>query len=172
MAHEPIGPLLAQWVEATRGHLTNRVNRTLVMPGASVVEDDCCEGGGQLHIRVISIVGVGALSNPNSQPCNPLYQVRVGLGTRRCAHTVDDNGVPPSPAEMTADALLLLQDRADLMEAIVCSIAPTFHDRNDIATLRIEDWLPSNILGGCMGTEITFTFNQVLCAPCPEEDPA
>lgn len=168
MADERLKPLLGAMLEGARVSLTNPASRVLVMPGASVVEDDCCQGGGTLYIRVISIVGVSGLSRPASQPCNPLYQVRCGIGTRRCAHTLNDAGVPPSPAEMTADAFSILQDRADIMEAFSCHIAPLFTDRNDLGALRIEDWLPTNIDGGCMGCEVTFTFNQVLCTPCTE----
>lgn len=167
MADERLGPIISAMLECARVSLTNPVNRVLVMPGSTVVDDDCCEGGGQLFIRVVSIVGASGLAQPDSQPCTPLYKIRCAIGTRRCAHTVSDAGVPPSAAEMTADAFSVLQDRADIMEAFSCCIAPMFPDRYDIGALRIEDWLPSPVLGGCIGCEITFTFSQVLCNPCP-----
>lgn len=166
MATEVLGPLLAGWLAAVEARLTAPVGRATIMPGNSIVEDDCCEG--QLHIRIVSIVGASALSRPAMQPCLPLYQVRVGIGVTRCAHTVDDAGNAPTPAEMAADALQTYQDRADIVEAIVCDIWPEIRDHAGLATLRIEDWLPTTVQGGCVGGEITLTFGHILCTPCEE----
>ena len=120
MAVEVLGPFLAQWLVCVEESLTKPVGRALVMPGNSVVWDDCCQG--QLWIRIVSIVGSSALSKPAMQPCAPVYRVRVGIGVIRCAHTVDDNGQIPTPAQMTADAFQTFQDRAAFMAAINCCI--------------------------------------------------
>lgn len=162
MATDRLGPILAAMLSCAENHLSEPVGRVVIMPGNTVVYDDCCEG--QLWARIISIVGASGLARPAMQPCLPLYQVRVGLGVVRCAHTVNDQGRPPTPAEMAADAFQTFRDRADLVEAIVCCI----DDLAEVETLRIEDWLPSGA-DTCVGGEITITFNHVLCTPCPEE---
>ena len=166
MAVDYLGPMMSAWLMCVKDHLSKPVGRALVMPGNSVVWDDCCDG--QLWVRIISIVGVSNLSNQATQPCNPLYQVRVGIGVLRCAHTVDDAGRIPTPAQMTADAFQTYQDRADMVEAIVCCISPLVEEDHRMGTLRIEDWLPLGVDGGCVGGEITVTVNSILCTPCEE----
>ena len=150
-------------LDAVETHLTQPITRSVVMPGNTIVEDTPC---GQLHVRLISIVGSSGLSKPSMQPCLPLYQVRIGVGVARCAHVVDDGGNPPTPGEMAYDAFQTFQDRADIVEALVCTISQF----EEVNTLRIEDWLPSGPQGGVVSGEQTFTFNHVLCTPCPEED--
>jgi hypothetical protein len=171
VATDPLSPLLPNWIECISDHLTTPVERVTMMPGSDIVWD-VCDCGGQLWIRVVSIVGAAALSEPAGQPCAGMYQIRCGIGIVRCAHTVDDEGNPPTPAEMTADALQTFQDRADIIQGILCCIAPCIDEDYSMGTLRIEDWLPVGPQGGCVGGEVTITFNQVLCAPCPEEDAA
>jgi hypothetical protein len=167
VAYDPLGPLLPKWVSAISKHMTKTCKRVTVQPGSNQPTwDDCCDG--LLVIRVVSVVGSPALSVPATQPCYPVYQVRLGVMAVRCAHTVDDQGVAPTPGEMTADALQTLQDRADITEGILCEIAPEIADWSDGGTLRIEQWLPTIVQGGCVGGEVTFTFNQALCTPCPE----
>lgn len=168
MADEVLGPLLAKWLTAAEKRLEKKPGRATVMPGNNVVWDDCCDG--TLWIRIISIVGSSAMSRPATQPCYPLYQVRLGLGVIRCAHTVDDNGVAPTPGEMASDAFQTFRDRRDLVQTIVCDIAPDVESRGDMQALRIEDWLPQGPQGGCVGGEITLTFSHILCTDCPEED--
>lgn len=165
MAVDVLGPLLPKWVSKIATHLTLPAGRVVVQPGNSVVWDDCCDG--LLYIRVVSIEGSTSLSDPQTQPCDPVYRIRVGIGLVRCIHTVSDEGVPPTPGEMTADALQGLQDRADLTEGILCEIAPEIAEWMDGGALRIEQWLPTTAQGGCVGGEVTITFKQALCTPCP-----
>jgi hypothetical protein len=172
MAYDAIGPLLEEFLGLVEPHLTKPVSRAVLMPGNRVIEDECgdCEGiGGQLHVRLISIVGSSSMANPRLQPCAQYYQIRVAIGTRRCVHTIDDQGNPPYPAEMIADVKTMMQDRADIMEAIVCDIAPLLAERGDTShkTVRIEDWLPSATGGGCQGGEVTMIFTHILCTECP-----
>jgi len=166
-AYEPIGPLVAAILDCVVRSLSVQVGRAPVMPGNSIVHDDCCDG--QAHVRVISVVGSSALSVPSLQPCLPLYQVRLGIGTVRCAHVLDDDGNAPTPAEMTADAFQQYQDRADIVRALVCCVPNIEVFKPYVKTMRIEDWLPDTISGGCIGNEITMTFSMNLCSDCTED---
>jgi hypothetical protein len=166
-AYEPLGPLLAAVLDCAARSLSLGVARALVMPGNSVVHDDCCEG--QLWTRVVSVVGASALAVPAMQPCLPLYQVRFGVGVLRCAHTVDDDGNAPTPAEMTADAFQSFQDRADLVRALTCCVPDLEAVKPYKKSMKIEDWLPGTIQGGCLDSEITFTLNMPLCPGCDED---
>lgn len=167
MAQNRLAPIVAQVLALAETHLTVPVGRATVMPGNTVVQDDCCDG--QLWVRVVSIVGVSGLSQPASQPCTRLYQVRLGIGVDRCAHTVNDQGIPPTPGEMTADAFQTYQDQADLVEAWVCSIFPYLMNLNSAGAAKMEDWLPRPVDGGCVGGELDITFNWVMCTPCPPD---
>lgn len=167
MAAELLGPRLARWLEIVESHLTYPVGRAVIMPGNSVVWDNCCDG--QLHIRVISVVGSGALSRPAGQRCVPLFQVRIGIGVTRCAHTVDDSGDIPTPAQMTADAFQTFQDRADIVAALTCQISDEFENDNTLGGLQIGDWLPTAVQGGCVGGEVTVVYNQNMCTPCADD---
>lgn len=173
MAYDAIGPLLESMLNVIQPHLTAPVNRAVLMPGNLIIEDDCCESGGQLHVQLVSIVGASALSNPRLMPCAQMYQVRVKIGTRRCVHTLSDQGTPPLPIDMIRDVKAMMQDRADIMEAIICSVLPLLEADPAAGekSLRIEDWLPSNTGGGCQGGDITITFSHLLCTDCPEETP-
>lgn len=158
-----IGPHLAALLECVRKNLSCTVGRVVVMPGNMIVEDDCCEG--QLHVRLVSVVGSSAMTNPRIQPCAPLYQCRVGIGVTRCAHVVSDAGIAPTPAEMTADAFQTYQDMIDIVQAVNCCFAAY----ESVGALRIEEWLPTPV-STCVGGEVTITFSLNLCQPCPPTD--
>ena len=162
MAQDRLGSLMALMLGCAERHLSRPVGLATVVPGNAVVWDDCCNG--QLWTRIISIAGASTSLKASGSPCLPLYQVRVGMGVIRCAFTVDEQGVPPSAAQMTADAFQTYQDLTDLVEAINCCIRPT----EAIETLRIGDWSPLGPNGGCVGGELTLTFNHALCTPCEE----
>lgn len=157
-----LAPVLASLLCCVEENLSEPVGRALVMPGNTVVWDDCCDG--QLWVRIVSLVGSSAMSTPAKQPCVPLYQCRVGIGVVRCAHTVDDHGMAPTPAEMTADSFATYQDSLDVIQAVNCCFA----EQEIVQTLRIEQWLPVGPQGGCVGGEVSITFNVNLCQPCPE----
>lgn len=163
-AYEPLAPITSAILDCVVRSLSKQVGRALVMPGNSIVHDDCCDG--QAWVRVISVVGSSALSNPAMQPCLPLYQVRLGIGVARCAHTIDDDGLAPTPAEMTADAFQTFQDRADIVRALICCVPEIELMKPFLKTIRVEDWLPDTISGGCLGSEISMTFSMDLCSNC------
>lgn len=155
-----IGPGMTVLLDTIEAGLRTPVARKLVMPGNQVVWDDCCEG--QLAVRVVSLVGSTAMAKPAMQPCAPLWQVRAGISVMRCAHVVNDQGNAPTAAQMTADAFTTYRDFEDIVQALSCDFAAN----EWVFTLRIEQWLPTPVEGGCMGGEVTATFQMSLCQPC------
>jgi hypothetical protein len=162
MAQDWLGPLLSSMLECAETHLTVPVGRSTIMPGASVVWDDCCEG--QLWVQLKGITATVLSTTASGEPCVQFYQHQIGIGVIRCAYVVDDSGVIPTPAEMASDAFKTFRDRADLIEAVVCCIT----DMEQVDSLRISSWTPLGPRGGCVGGELALSFNQVLCTPCPE----
>lgn len=147
-------PILARLLHAAEDALTTKPGRVLVMPGAEVVHDDCCDG--QLWTRVIQIEPV-TLRNIQTRCGIVAFQATIGVGIVRCAATIDDNGNAPSEAEMTADAFQVSDDAEEIGNALSCS--------KDIQALLL--WTPSGPLGGCVGGEWQVSARFDICA-CPE----
>jgi hypothetical protein len=162
MAEDLVGPLALGVLNCVKERLRYPVGLAHLAPGNNVAWDDCCNG--QLWVRVISVVGASSMSNPRLQPCALQFQVRLGVGVIRCAAVINDQGVPPSAQQMTNDTLMMLVDRTDVMQALICCV-PNIPGLNS-QTLRIEDWLPQGPQGGCVGGEITITFTIGGCADC------
>jgi hypothetical protein len=88
----------------------------------------------------------------------------IGLGTLRCASTVDDNGKAPTPAVLTEEALGVTRDASILLEAIKCCVAPMVDDQESLVTqLVIGSWLPAGPDGGCVGGEWQLTVGHGSC---------
>src|SRR5262245_23066536 len=94
-----MGPLLAEILDCGESNLTNPVALAVIPPGNTVAWDQCCDG--ELWVRLVSLVGSPALSQPRRQPCQAIYQARIEVGVIRCAHVIDDSGAAPSAEEMS-----------------------------------------------------------------------
>lgn len=150
--------------------------RVELTPGLLPAWDDCCEG--QLYVRMIEAYPTAGQNAPFpaidvqqrgvGAHCGfHLLAVHIGLGIIRCAATVDDQGNPPTSAEVTADADALLEDMADLLDVLVCESQGT----PGIQALKIDRWTPSGPEGGCAGGEwgAYIALDPCLCKPIPEE---
>lgn len=159
---ENLRPILDSILNHVCSSLTVPVGRAHLAPGNNVAWDDCCNG--QLYVRVVSIIGESSLSKPAMQPCAQIYQMRVAIGVMRCAHTVNDQGIPPTVEELNCDTYDTLRDRFDVMKALVCRVPGI----RGVSALRIEDWMLQGPQGGCVGGEITIRFNVDACVTCEE----
>lgn len=134
------------------------VHRAHLVPGNSEAWDNCCEDGGQLFLRVVSLhpsTGPGGRGFPSldaRQACG-IYEVAatLALGIVRCAHTVDDYGNPPTPDNLTADALVGIYDAEVLLDLIATSA-----DHPCAQQVSVERWTPKGVRGGCAGGEWLF----------------
>lgn len=133
-------------------HPADPPKRVLLMPGANVVHDDCCEG--QLWVRVIETTPhTGRTSSGTSgrsgqaqwARCGINYWVSsIGMGIVRCAATVDSRGNAPTPEAMTADTALQNFDAEILAGVLAC-----------YPNVSLTRWNPSGPQGGCVGGEWT-----------------
>lgn len=141
-------------------------------PGQQVAWDSCCEGAGQLYLRLGDVFptagpGVpfpGKDGDQKGAGCGiRLLAMRLHLGVIRCAHTIDNTGEPPSAAQMTSDAVRAVDDMALLLDVIAC-VVPGLAG---VMGMKVDRWTPQGVLGGCAGGEWTFYIgvDPCLCAP-------
>lgn len=136
------------------------VGRAFFAPGANVAYDDCCDG--QLWVRLVNVFPSGRPfpAADSTQPCGILVlAAQLAVGVVRCAHTIDDNGNPPTPDELTGDALGMTLDASILLSAIQCCKLPTPADQ----LIRVGTWTPLGVEGGCAGGEWSLTAGLKTC---------
>ena len=116
-------------------------------PGAQVAWDNCCEdggGGGQLWVRAVNVLP-GWPRQDNEQKCGiRLATAVLAVGVIRCAHTLDDQGNSPTPAEMTSDTTRIMEDMEDMLSGVM---------ENYEWTYTMGQWTPLGPDGGCAGGE-------------------
>lgn len=143
-------PLLAYLANGAADILTAPVGRVVVAPGTAEAWDDCCDG--QVHVRLSSITPRYSGRPGVDKACTFLdWELTIALGVTRCAHTVDDNGVAPSPDLISQDAFDASQDMFELSKFIACFQLPYAH------FVAFGNWQPLGVLGGCHGGQWTFT---------------
>lgn len=161
--------VLGAALDAAAAALHPAVGRAFIAPGAEVAWDDCC--GGQVWSRIVELVPAQAYANQAAsggfggavpQPCGVImWQLTFAVGVLRCASTLDDTGVPPSPAVLTREANQITQDAADLAEAMQCVLAP------QTERLRMIRWDALGPQGGCAGGEWQVAVILPACG-CPD----
>jgi hypothetical protein len=128
-------------------------------PGSEVAWDNCCEGGGELWVRVLNIIP----QPQGSQPCDITdLKVRIGMGVVRCMHGLNDEGFPTAE-QMTGDTLAMTQDADILLRAIRNWEGPT---EVNMKSLVVESGTSLGPSGFCGGWEWTLGFRYQTCAGC------
>lgn len=143
--------------------------RVFLEPGATAVWDTCCiDDGreGQLWVATTQVYPATGQLTPDTQPvrCQPSgFAADLIVGVLRCAHTLDDQGNPPTVEQVTADAEKVARDRTLIRDAILCDAGP----RLDVGGYRLGGWVPLGPQGGCVGGQWTLTIALPSC-PCEE----
>lgn len=124
------------------------VSDASLTPGELPAWDSCCDGGGQLWVRVLRVTPGGVRDDRRvTHGCPSTWIARVGVGVIRCVATVDDNGLPPTPDTLTAEAVQMHEDAHTIAQRLLCEpIAGT-------ASAAMEEWVPLGPDGGCAGGE-------------------
>ena len=119
-----------------------------IVPGSTVAWDNPCDG--QIWARVIDVTPV-----MQSRSCDIDYiGVTAALGIVRCWSGTDDDGIPPTSAEMDADAERMLKDADALLTALVGK------------GYTVSRGVPLGPSGYSGGWEWTFTFKKTPCVGC------
>ena len=107
--------IMANLLVCAENALSPKPGRAVVVPGRVAAWDDCCEGRGQVAVRLVQ------LSPYYDNVCGPLYDVaRIGVEHVRCIATINDYGQAPSVAQVTADAGAMMEDMLALKKALLC----------------------------------------------------
>jgi hypothetical protein len=155
MADDLIHPVLLGMLGCAATALHPPPGRALVSPGP-VAWDDCCDG--QVWVRLVSLAPIPAAT----QPCGvTMWQANIAVGVLRCASVLDDQGVAPPAARITAEAGMVSQDATNLAHAIQCCMCPLAE------RINISNWVSLGPEGGCVGGEWMLT---ALIPNCRCED--
>ncbi|MFC1410406.1 hypothetical protein ACEZCY_14185 [Streptacidiphilus sp. N1-12] len=139
-----------------------------LVPGQAAIADYCAcgdnTGSGEAWVRLVGItpvVGAGVGQKLAIPKCGSdvYYNATLEMGVFRCAPTPDDQGNPPSAADLT-DAAHRLMDDAAAMRRAYCCLRDARKAAGYDSELAIAPgaWTPHPSLGGCMGGSMTLSF--------------
>lgn len=126
--------------------------RTCVVAGTPVW-DDCCEGQLTAYIERVFFHENFPSQVGEAQVCASFLAGDIVIQLLRCAPVVNDDGSPPTCAELSESARKIYQELYISMKALVCCLAEAKRHRKYLITEgRIVG--PE---GGCVGFEIRVT---------------
>ena len=141
--------------------------RVVLSPGTTPATDDCCKG--QLTLRIVEMYPTSTFPQFDQTQrgadggCIHILDIHLALGVHRCAYTLSDKGVPPTPAQVTEDGNEMADDAMLLLDAIICDIK----ELPGLLGLKLGRWEPPGETGGCQRGEWDF---HVAIAPCLCQD--
>lgn len=110
-----------------------------VVPGSEAVLDECCVG--QVWVRLTG------LSPRAERNCIVGWDASIEVGVARCVAVLDDQGVSPSAAAVSADAAQMLADMEALQRGLECCVGSV----RKVQRLAMGSWYPLTVQGGCAG---------------------
>lgn len=130
------------------------VGAKTLYPGDNIVWDHC-ECDGQLGVLVTSVAPFGPPVCPQG------WRLGVTFSVVRCVSTIDNNGNPPSSAEMLEDEMQILSDMQVLAREIL-SLETTVPA---VLGVKLGEWWPEGPQSGCAGGRWTSTITLPVCWP-------
>lgn len=155
----PVREAMSDLLNAVDVEMRHDTAIQFLAPGAQVAWDNCCEdgsgsSGGQLWVRAVNVYP-GFPRQENDLKCAPrLYTAVLEVGVVRCAHTLDDQGNPPTEQEMTEDTTRIMEDMEDMLSGM--------NENFDWAHI-VGQWVPVGPDGGCAGGQWSVS---VRLQPC------
>lgn len=148
----------------------------IAVPGTIAWDDCACEcdtgtGQGQLAVTIGALYPsksfpADASQTPNMDRCGPgLLVARVTVEVTRCVSNMDDNGTPPTCADLLADFVAWNQDATAIRNALGCCLR-AMRDANVVTTYALGQTIPKGPDGGCVGSETTLLVAIPSCG-CP-----
>lgn len=152
------GTVMSQILESLQQRLIEDgrpCERVSLYPGTQEVWD-MGSAKGQLYLRHVQTFPTTNFPYQQFQPVgNAVYTpnaVRLAAGILRCGSTIDDNGNPPTPEQINADAL----DEADDTIALIRFF---YNDLRNIEGIKAQHFAsvdPKPAAGMMHGVEMTF----------------
>lgn len=141
-----------------------------LVPGAQVAWDHCaCEGQLTVHVQTAYPSDNFPDQALRTQGCTTAFTVVHYVVTiLRCAPGSDDEMGPPTPAEMTAAALLDFADRAAVRQGVACCLLGlAVEDRRRPGPPWVmQEQLGVGAEGGCVGSELHVLVGHLNCDAC------
>lgn len=141
--------------DAVYAELTTKPDRHGVVPGA-IAWDECdC---GLLAVSVAQVYPSETFPDPLTRKvgsvCDAPWEVaELVVQVVRCAPNPDDNGNPPTVAELDASAQEVLRDAYEMLRAVSITLCEMNRDR-DIADFMLRPLTAQGPSGGCVGNEL------------------
>jgi hypothetical protein len=155
---------LQELLECAEELLEIPVCRTFINPGpdaphdvcSTVMRDGVMADGQMWAAQAITQEG---WPSPTGLPhtCTTAFADLVEIGIVRCAAKLSNNGDPPSPEKVTADAYKQQADKVALRAAILCCWNIELQD------IIIVDWQAIPPAGGCVGGVWTLEIRDGGC---------
>lgn len=132
----------------------------------SQFEDQCCEG--LAFVRMARTFASADFPNEDADPippCGP-YAVAavIEVGIIRCA-PVGTADYMPSDDAWNAAAVQSAKDNGYLF-SVMCCVRDLLESRHQTSSIFYNDWMPTPVEGGCVGSRIQFTVQM----ECPNND--
>jgi hypothetical protein len=141
--------------QAIYEELTVSPARHSVVPGA--IAWDACDCG-LLAVSVGTVYPTEQFPNPAlarvSNACDaPWEAAEIVMQIVRCAPNPDDNGEPPTTAELDASARQVLTDAYEMMRAVSTKLCE-MNKAREISDFVVRALTPQGPAGGCVGNEL------------------
>jgi hypothetical protein len=138
-------------------------DRSVVTVG-EIAWDECpC---GQLAVTLVEVFPADTPPTPTLglwRKCPPSSRVaHYTVELLRCAHGTTGGGDPPTPAELSADALLAIRDAWAVRQGIACCLR-TLAATNAVADFSLGTQSMVGPAGGCVGSELAVYVVMPLC---------
>lgn len=123
-----------------------------VLPGSQVALDytgNCAEACGMAWVRLSGMypsISIGQISQ-RAANCQDMWGLEVEIGIVRCASVLDDQGNPPSDAQLLADAQVQMADADTMRRAVLCCLSPK--------DFLLGAYTPTGPQGGVVGGTFT-----------------
>lgn len=141
-------------------------------PAIECCTSDECGSEGMLSVHVDSIFPSDNFPNPTAehQPCKAnVWVAQIVVTVARCAPTMDEQGNPRPPEEITANGLLMAKDQWAVMSALSCCLPDEttgLGKRKRRVMIGESQTLVSE--GGCSSFEVRAFVEAGVVCNCPD----
>lgn len=133
--------------------------------------EDECGSEGMLSVHIESIFPSDNFPDPfgSFAPCKAgTWVAAIVVTVARCAPTVDEDGNPATPEEMSANALLLSIDQWAVVTGLSCCLVADAPSGKRKRRVQIGESRPLVSEGGCASFEVRAFVEAGQVCGCPE----
>lgn len=142
---------------------TSSPDRWMIVAGEPAW-DSCCPGAGQLTVNLRELYGSDNFPIDAAQTseagCCPAWTVAdMSVLLTRCAPSPDDQGNPPTPRQLDANAQIVMDDCETLFTAVAQQLAVQYADMT--SPTQVDHYVVARAQvvgpqGGCVGIQVDY----------------